>query len=182
MLESFVRLTDAHVSVMGYRRHRRGVRYWKLVGVDFWEMWEIQGGKANWGNKIDWSWPWNLFSRHNFTRNKFQQMHIPPPNHGSSNGSYSDASSSHSGFLKNILQKIGAGTTPGPVAKTRGCDKHTLPFFTIIELWSDWCPPRLKNVGFSCHVPSSFTAEDARQALILQYAKAAGVSGCSGVS
>ena len=26
-------------------------------------------------------------------------------------------------------------TTPGPVAKTRGCDKHTLPFFTIIELW-----------------------------------------------
>jgi len=122
-----------------------------------------------------------------FFKAQFYQKQMPTneyssPNHGSIKYSYSDASSSHSGFLKNILQKIGAGTTPGPVAKTRGCDKHTLPFFTIIELWSDWCPPRLKNVGFSCHVASSFTAEDARQALIPQHAKAAGASGCSGVS
>ena len=76
---------------VGCRRHRRGVRYWQLVGVNFWEMWGIRGGEVN-GGKIVFSWP-NFFSRHNFTRNKCQ-------NHGLTNGSYSDASSSHLGFLK----------------------------------------------------------------------------------
>jgi len=53
-------------------------------------------------------------------------------------------------------------------------DKHTLPFFTIIKLCSDWYPSRLGNVGFFCHVASSFAAVDPLQALVLQYAEEVG--------
>jgi len=69
----------------------------------------IQGGKVNGGEENRLELAVESFFKAQFYQKQMPTNEYSSPNHGSIKYSYSDASSSHSGFLKNILQKIGAG-------------------------------------------------------------------------